>query len=164
MRAAPASIIDAVATYRPEDDPLFRVLIGVRELPMRVLSSRPRPRQFGMEDFTLLARTEDAIVFGLAGAFWKSDFGLHRFADGTAFQNLQTPGIAKLILGFSVIPGAEGSNRLATETRVFCLDHAARRRFTPYWYLIRPVSGLIRRRILSSVKKSAEPRSVRELA
>jgi hypothetical protein len=37
---------------------------------------------------------------------------------------------------------------LATETRVAALDDAARRSFARYWRLIRPFSGLIRRRWL----------------
>ncbi|WP_201742261.1 hypothetical protein [Mangrovicoccus ximenensis] len=43
-----------------------------------------------------------------------------------------------------------------TETRVFCLDRAAERAFAPYWYLIRPVSGLIRRRLLAMAARAAE--------
>ncbi|MCA4125719.1 hypothetical protein LDY98_05140, partial [Pseudomonas aeruginosa] len=44
-----------------------------------------------------------------------------------------------------------GATLLHTETRVFCPDRASRLRFTPYWVAIRPVSGLIRRRLLAGI-------------
>ena len=47
---------------------------------------------------------------------------------------------------------------LTTQTRVHCLDADALRRFTSYWYLIRPVSGLIRRRMLKAIaRRCASP-------
>jgi len=49
----------------------------------------------------------------------------------------------------------DGRTRLLTETRVHCVDAGARRRFTPYWWLIRPVSGLIRRRLLARIDDAA---------
>jgi hypothetical protein len=36
---------------------------------------------------------------------------------------------------------------------VFCPDRASRLRFTPYWLAIRPVSGLIRRRLLAGIER-----------
>ncbi|WP_223920280.1 hypothetical protein [Aeromonas caviae] len=45
---------------------------------------------------------------------------------------------------------------MTTQTRVFCPDLACRLKFAPYWYLIRPVSGLIRRRILGAIKAESE--------
>ncbi|ABJ14701.1 hypothetical protein I5G24_21295 [Pseudomonas aeruginosa] len=46
-----------------------------------------------------------------------------------------------------------GATLLHTETRVFCPDRASRLRFTPYWLAIRPVSGLIRRRLLAGIER-----------
>ncbi|WP_306301746.1 phospholipase D-like domain-containing protein [Komagataeibacter kakiaceti] len=43
-----------------------------------------------------------------------------------------------------------------TETRVFCPTPAVLWRFAPYWYLIRPVSGLIRQRMLAMLRRQAE--------
>jgi hypothetical protein len=54
----------------------------------------------------------------------------------------------------------DGLTLLVTETRVFCPDRASLLKFTPYWLLIRPVSGLIRRRILSSIKQMSERQSM----
>lgn len=150
-------ILDAVACYQPETDPFFRAVIALRELPMRFWRQHSeRPEPFGLHNFTLLDRTEDEIVYGLAGQFWKANYGLYPVADGRAFQLFDQPQTAKLVLGFSVQHKTDGLGLLVTETRVFCPDQASRLKFTPYWLLIRPVSGLIRRRILSSIKKASE--------
>jgi hypothetical protein len=45
--------------------------------------------------------------------------------------------------------------QLTTETRVLLTDEASRRAFARYWLLIRPFSGLIRRRWLAAVARRA---------
>ncbi|WP_336191164.1 hypothetical protein [Pseudomonas aeruginosa] len=89
-----------------------------------------------------------------AGAprFWRADFALERIADGEHFRCYDQPGVAKLVLCFRCTPSASGT-LLHTETRVFCPDRASRLRFTPYWLAIRPVSGLIRRRLLAGIER-----------
>ena len=96
------------------------------------------------------------LVYGLIGRFWRTDFGLVTVADGQAFLAFNSPGIAKLALGFSATVQKNGATSLITETRVFCPDLASRLKFAPYWYLVRPVSGLIRGRVLAAIKKSSE--------
>jgi hypothetical protein len=157
VAADPAMVLDAVAAYRPDDDRFFRFLIGLRELPMRLLAKADRiPEPFGLHNFTLLARTDEAIVYGLIGKFWRLNYGLTPVASGEAFRSFSANGVAKLALGFSVENASTGQTRLVTETRVHCPDRLSRLSFTPYWILIRPVSGLIRRRILNSVKGMSE--------
>lgn len=158
--ASRPAILRAIAAYRPEDDPFFRVMIGLREAPMRLGrwltgSTKPPPQQFGLHSFTLLEASDNEVVYGLVGRFWKADFALIPIADGPAFLAYDAPGVPKLALGFE-IAGDGPSQRLVTETRVHCPDAASRRSFAPYWYLIRPVSGLIRRRILRSIRIASE--------
>lgn len=157
IAASPARILDVVAAYRPETDPFFRAMIGLRELPMRLFGKPDHQRaSFGIDDFTLLGRDETSIVYGLAGQFWMSDYGLVPVADGAAFRAIDADDVAKLVLAFTVNRDREELTRLVTETRVYCPNYATRLKFTPYWLLIRPVSGLLRRRILSSVRKTSE--------
>lgn len=47
---------------------------------------------------------------------------------------------------------AEGDAPLA-----FCNNRASMLRFTPYWWFVRPVSGLIRRRLLKRIRDAAHP-------
>ena len=70
------------------------------------------------------------------------------------FSALETSGIAKPVMNFTT--EAEGTGtRLTTRTRVWCSDDATRRSFSPYWLLIRPASGLIRRRLLKRAHGAA---------
>jgi len=157
MAAEPAMVLDAVPAYRPDDDRFFRFMIGLRELPMHLLAKADRiPEPFGLHNFTLLARTDEAIVYGLIGKFWRLNYGLMPVVSGEAFRSFSENGVAKLALSFAVENASAGQTRLVTETRVHCPDRQSRLSFTPYWILIRPVSGLIRRRILNSVKGESE--------
>ena len=157
VAAEPAAILDSVVAYRPESDRLFRLMIGLRELPMRLLGKPEAKRApFGFHDFTLLDRSESEIVYGLIGRFWRPDYGLEAVADGAAFLAFDAAHVARLALAFTARRDADGRTRLVTETRVSCASRAARLKFTPYWLLIRPVSGLVRRRTLASIKSASE--------
>lgn len=161
IAASPTAVMAAAKDYRPESDAFFRRMISLRELPMRVFARlqaapRPLPQAFGMHNFTLLEQQDHSeLVFGLTGRFWHADYGLVAIDGGDAFCAYNESGVAKLVLGFTAEAWGDGQTRLFTETRVFCPDRASVRRFTPYWYLIRPVSGLIRRRMLASIAQLA---------
>lgn len=161
VTASPEVVLQAAIAYRPETDAFFRSVIALREMPMRALA-RLRGREssvaqpFSLHEFTLLEHQHaEALVYGLVGQFWKADFGLVKIQRAEDYLAFCEPGIAKLVLTFTVTEQA-GTTRLVTETRVFCPDRASYLRFLPYWYVIRPVSGLIRNRILGSIKKASE--------
>lgn len=162
MKAEPHAVMAAAAAYQPQSDRYFRAMIGLRELPMRLfglVSGRRAelPPTVGMHNFTRLdERAGSELVYGLVGRFWKPDFGLVPIAGGPAFLSFDEPGVAKLVLGFSATQEPGGFTTLTTETRVFCPDRATRRKFAPYWYLIRPVSGAIRGRMLASIQRASE--------
>lgn len=162
IAADPLTVIQAAANYRPEADPAFRHLIGLREVPMRLghLLGRQQsasPPPFGLHRFVPLDSQDDnTLLYGLVGRFWRPDFGLVTMVDSQAYLDFAAPGVAKLALGFSASRQPNGTTRLTTQTRVFCPDLACRLKFAPYWYLIRPVSGLIRRRILGAIKAESE--------
>jgi hypothetical protein len=161
VNASPEPVFQAAMSYRPETDMFFRSMIALREVPMRALA-RLRGREnsvappFGLHEFTLLEhRPSEALVYGLVGQFWKTEFGLVKMDSAEDYLAFCTPGVAKLALTFTVTEQG-GKTRLVTETRVFCPDRKSHLRFTPYWYLIRPVSGIIRSRILNSIRKASE--------
>ena len=160
IMAPHADILTAVLNFRPQEDWLFRYATAVRELPIRLLdvirgrSAKSRP-SFGMENFTLLEKNGVLeLVFGLAGKFWQADYGQTTLSTASDFLAFNKSGTAKLVLSFTVEKLNETHTRLTTETRIFCLDKEAKRSFTPYWYLIRPISGLIRLRILKAISHS----------
>ncbi|AYZ32481.1 hypothetical protein [Serratia sp. FDAARGOS_506] len=157
IAAPPARILAAVAAYDPKHDRFFRSMIALRELPARLMPRQtPSPPPFGLHNFCLLEQDGTSLVYGLIGRFWQAEYGLEDVADGPGFLAFAQPGVAKLALGYVVNPLPDGRYRLVTETRIFCPDDASRRRFTPYWYTIRLVSGLIRRRMLREIKNASE--------
>jgi hypothetical protein len=151
--AAPAQrIMESVTTWRNRDDPLVRAAMTLRETPARLLGCA-RPRLLELADFTLLEQQADtALIFGLIGAFWEADYGLRDIPSIAAFRAERHDDVCKLVLGFVVQPQAGKRYRLVTETRISCVTARARHRFLPYWLLICPVSGLIRRRMLSAIR------------
>jgi hypothetical protein len=147
---------------------LFRLLMGVRVLPGRLVRS-PRARfdadepllgwavRFG---FTVLG--EDArreLVFGAIGQPWRlaGGRGMVAVVDGNDFAAFDRAGYAKMAANFRLASIAGGrAVQLTTETRVACTDAISARRFARYWWLIRPASGTIRRSWLAVIKRRAE--------
>lgn len=156
VNAAPREVLDVIMDYDFTADGITAVLMTLRRLPGRVLSKvLPHvavPENFAMRTFTPLARDGDReMAAGLVGRFWRLDGGLVAIADGEAFLRYAEAGVPKLVMNFSAEPDG-ARTRLSTETRVYCPDRVSQLRFTPYWYLIRLASGLIRRRFLSRIR------------
>lgn len=159
INADSEKVMEAVINFTPESDPLYLKMMAVRKMPAwfarRITGESPEP--FGFESFTLLAQdASKARVYGLAGKLWRPDFGLVSVRDGQAFTHELPTGIVKLALSFHTTSMAKNQTALTTETRVFCTDNSARIKFTPYWYLIRLCSGMIRVRMLKMIKRTAE--------
>lgn len=166
--AAPAALLDAASSPDVVDDPWARSFIRLREFPDRLvgrLGGRSGLRDkapFGFDSFTPLGRDADReLAFGLVGRFWQSDYGSVAIDGPSAFENFKDAGVAKLVLNFSAEPLGDGCTWLRTETRVFCNDRSSMLRFTSYWWVIRPVSGLIRRRLLMRIRDAAVPAAPR---
>lgn len=136
---------------------LVRLAVAIRMAPTRGRLDAPPPTVFTLQPgktmFPRLAENPPhELVLGMAGRFWKPKGGRVETAD---FATFAAPGVAKLAFGFRLEPEGEGT-LLSTETRVFCPDLASRLPFTAYWIVIRPISGLLRRQILATVKAVAE--------
>ena len=155
--AAPARIIDTVATLDMRTDPIVDALLNVREFPAAVAASlrsgatRVERERFGLHAFTPLHRDETSLSLGLIGRFWRPDLGVLKIADAAAFVRHDDPRDAKLVLRFEVV-GRVGAHLLRTETFVHCPTVRTRLLFMPYWLAIRMASGWIRRRTLTAVE------------
>ena len=162
VTASPQQLLDAAQQKDVADDPWVKRLIAVREMPARWgagwglrAAKAQRAAPFGLDDFTPLERDGNReLVYGLAGRFWQSDYGLVRLRGAQDFASLDLPGVARLALNFSVAQTDQGQT-LTTQTRVFCPDDESLRRFRPYWLLIRPASGFNRRRLLQRIARAA---------
>ena len=169
VAAPPERVFRAVLAHQPFNAPLWRVLFGIRRLPLLLrrlfqgARARGRRRQDGglvaqvvRAGFVPLGDTADEIVFGLAGQFWRPTGALLPLYDADAFAGAATGPYARAAWNFSVDALADGSSRLSTETRVHVLDPATRRAFLRYWRLVEPFSGLLRQSSLRAIRRAAE--------
>lgn len=138
---------------------LERMVRGNRTALLARASAPVTLREFEAHGFSVLAESPPReLVVGLVGRFWTLGGDLCRDVDAARFRQSE-PGTARSAWNFEVTPIVEGGCELATETRVHCADAAARRRFLPYWLLIRPFSGMIRRLMLREIRREAEATS-----
>ena len=119
------------------------------------------PSCFTLDDFLKMRfillgeKPDEELLLGLVGRFWRPSGELRRL-DAEGFRNFNEPGFAKAAWNFSLSGQDRHTVLLETETRVYCLDEASRRRFRWYWMLIGGFSGLIRRDVLQAIKRNAE--------
>jgi len=155
--APPARVAEAAETYHVATDgsPLARLLFRLRGLRPPSGGLREAGRAMG---FAILAEEPGKeLVLGVAGRFWALDerANLISLPDARAFVDFSRPGHAKAAMSLRFEPLAYGWTRLATETRVTCVDPVAHRRFALYWTLIGPFSSWLRRDLLSGIARRA---------
>jgi hypothetical protein len=166
VRCKPGELLDIIQSFQPPRDRVADRAMFVRQLPGRIIhwmapSRVPPPRPFTPANFTPLDRDGDReMVGGLVGKFWqfwRADFGLVVVRGPVEFLACNPPKTAKLLIGF-LAEQAGDATILTMETRVYCPDRYSLTMFTPYWLVIRPVSGLLRRRMLAAIRAIAEHR------
>lgn len=139
---------------------LIKILFWLRGMPCERISLS----QLTNTGFTELERAaNDEFVIGLIGQFWKPDGNLKRF-DPAEFQNFNEPNFLKAVWNFRIAERNIHSCSLSTETRVYCTDQSSKKRFSRYWFFVRPFSGLIRMEMLKAVKRAAEHQARQEVA
>jgi len=117
--------------------PLVRALLLARGLGRRAgddtVLATMAPRATVLEDVP-----GEGVVLSLTGQFWR-----------LRGRGPEPP--ARAVVDFRSVPG-----RLTTETRVHVADSRSRRKFSRYWRVVRPFSGLIRLSVLRAAKRRAE--------
>jgi hypothetical protein len=170
VRASREVTYAAIRTANLASAPLARMLLALRALPgalgdgasgVRKLWSRGSRAvtlsTFEDRGFRLLAELPPTeLVIGLEGMFWRPTGNLSTPPAADFRSRGPAPGTARGVWNFHLRSCADGTTELTTETRVQCADAGARRRFLPYWYAIRPASGMIRHAMLRAIRESAE--------
>jgi hypothetical protein len=157
-----ARLVDAPPEWVAEAVDICRVgraaslLLKLRGVRLPAGSVREALTRLG---FTVLAeRPGLEMVAGTTGQFW----ALHEQAhmeppvDRQAFRIFDRPGWAQGAVSLRLEPRGDDLTLVTTETRVRCVDDAARRRFAIYWLLIRVFAGWLRRDFLSRIARIAE--------
>ena len=156
VAASPDATYAALRTADLTGSVVIRVLAflrtGRRHRPHATLES------FANRGFHLIAESPPReMVIGIEGQFWRPSAPVCTPSPEVFRQALTpAPGMARGIWNFTVGALADGGTELTTETRVLCADAATRRRFLPYWYVIRAGSGLIRHAMLRAIRREAE--------
>jgi len=151
IKADAKSCLDAAEAFEIDQDWLIRLCLALRDLPGRVLRGRESHR-FSKKSFVFLGREGDRFLrYGLSGQFWRADYGLSESGMCTPEAWQAACGLTRLLLEFEARPDGPDRTYLVTRTLIACPDEAERRQMALYWALIRPVSGLIRHRILRAI-------------
>lgn len=162
VRAPIEKVYRALRTANVGASPIIRLLLRLRALRAKQRTSKavgnPRLNLDAIlkAGFVLLGENPPhEIALGVVGHFWTLS-GTRCRVSADEFADFDHEGYAKAVWNFSLVEETAEVTRLATETRVRCLDDSSRRRFRVYWALIAPFSGLIRREALRVIRREAE--------
>ncbi len=166
IAASPEAVFAALRTADLSGHLVTRVLLALRALPAWLMRrgpvrAEPTPRRVSLADFerhgfvVLAERAPEELLIGLQGRFWTLTGQLEPL-DAAAARQPVPAGRARAGWNFATHPLPDGGTLLSTETRIVCADAATRRRFLWYWRVIQPGSGLIRRAMLSRIRREAE--------
>jgi hypothetical protein len=163
VAGSPLAAYDALLRVDLSASGIVRVLEAIRTFPAAVAAWRGgatrRPREartladIESGGFVRLAAVPGSeIVWGIEGRFWALDGGRCSPPVAAFTTSAPQPGTARGVWNFAFHAIDPTRTLVSTETRVLCADAHARRRFMPYWFLIRPGSGLIRRAMLRQLR------------
>ena len=173
IKATPEAAYRAVEeTTWAEVNGIVRLLFFIRELPEKLVGRTGRSLKTGIpimeqleqNGFTVIEKQpprEDVfglIVPGKIGRVWNKKSGtVPPVTDAAEFLAFKDPDyllvIANLLIKETDTPGVVIAY---TESRTMGLSPQAVKDFAPYWRIIRPGSGLIRRLWLRGIKRRAE--------
>lgn len=167
VAATAEKTIAAAKEMRPgELSPLVFWMLNLRSLPAKLMgqegpaadnhADRPFLEMLYEGGFAPLAETQDEIVFGLIGQFWKLNGGQDvAISDPQMFKDFAQSDYAKVAANLAVCGDGEGCV-LSTETRIRAPDAQTRKKFAFYWRLISFGSGWIRVMWLRAIRRRAQ--------
>jgi hypothetical protein len=151
---------------------IVKFLLWLRSLPEKLAGRRemaadgakPLLTSMVQNGFLLLGeRKNSEIIFGMMapasiGRVWKASSNRHvTFAGPREFLEFCEPDYIRVVANLLMVgPDKTGMVTVRTESRCHALSDHAYKEFRPYWCIIRPFSGLIRRLWLRGIKRRAE--------
>jgi hypothetical protein len=105
----PEHILPLIANFDVRQDVVIRRLMFCGNYRRNFHQQANSIGNFGLHSFTLLKNSASELCYGLRGQFWRSDFGLEKVPDASAFQTSAAPGSATLLLRYQVTELAPGS-------------------------------------------------------
>jgi hypothetical protein len=149
------AIAGVINVFDFRESPVIRFLFSLRGLPRNTAAGLDGVKKMG---FVVLRHQEQReIVLGLIGQFWKRK-GKIQSCSPQEFRVFDNPDFAKATWSFKII-GDQPPYVVETETRIACHAPATRKKFSRYWFFIRPFSGWIRMEMLRAIRKKASKKS-----
>ncbi len=145
VKSTPEQAYDALLKVDFSESFILRILFQLRGLKTGKFKDLEK-------SFTLLANDlPQEIVLGLIARPWTPQGQIVAFQK-EEFESFNAPNYAKLAWNFTFKNSPEGTI-VSTETRIYCTDTSSRRKFSFYWFFVRPFSGLVRIEIFKLLRK-----------
>lgn len=163
---APASLVVEVArNFDIQSIAAVRVMFRLRSMALGAKGITRRPQgliaDMSSLGWTVLAESENYVVMGAACQPWKADVSFSPIPAGE-FASFNEPDCLKIAWTIEAESLDATVTHLATETRVLATDDVARAKFRSYWRKFGLGIVMIRRSLLSAVRREAESRQIRK--
>ena len=153
ISASPSRVYQEMITLEASQSWIVRLLLFLRGIPSGTSNGMEGWKSMG---FVLLEHQLDReVILGLIGQFWKVN-GKIQSCTADEFMKFNDPEFAKATWNFEIITHQQSQVVLETETRIYCVNEKAQKKFKRYWFFIKPFSGLIRIEMLKIIKRKAE--------
>lgn len=151
----PEQVFASVEDMDLSDSSIARILMRLWRIPAKLVIKNVSDRNMSVSDFIPLIKTPPTdLIRGMIGG--NNSPKDKSAVDADAFRAFDQSGCIKLAWAFWLTDLGDDRVRVDTETRVLCTDKKTLRGFRVYWLIIRPWSGLIRMRLLASIKRHTE--------
>lgn len=128
---------------------MITFLFKLRGLPTKRLNLQNFIEDIG---FTNL---EENFPYEILVGFW-TRVKIEKIPSFDDFSNNSISPWLKVVWNFQFEKMEENKTRVSTETRVLCVAPITRFTFGAYWIIIKPFSGLIRKKMLEIIKNDSE--------
>jgi hypothetical protein len=153
IKTSPEQIFAKICEMNFTGSFVTRLLFALRGFPKKTTTGIERLQDVGFVILEVVPNHE--VILGLIGQFWKLSGNIQKVTR-SGFLVFENPDFAKATWNFKIIRESEEMQVLLTETRILCPSEPARKRFTLYWRIIKPFSGIIRKQMLKQLKKQSE--------
>jgi hypothetical protein len=163
IRAAPERVLATAEAFDIESLWLVRALFRARGWLLGAPRLPPQVARGLVERMTAIGWTTLAVepgrqrIMGAVTRPWEADVRFRPLAP-EVFAAFAEPDQVRIVWTLEAEPDPHhpGETFFRTETRAQATDEIARRRFREYWRKVRPGVALIRRVLLSAVRRAAE--------
>lgn len=128
---------------------LIKMLFKLRGLPTKRLKLPDFITDIGFTHIAENVPTENLI------GFWARTKIIPITSYDAFINNTVSPRV-KVVWNFYLKKRSSTQTLLSTETRVLCIGPVTKMTFGAYWFIIKPFSGAIRKKMLQIIKKDSE--------